>query len=159
MTTDATLPATRGKGGEFLPGLAPKSPGAPRGPRASDQIRALIEPHREALIARAVELALAGDPQALKLCLDRLAPTPRQEAEKVCIPGLAEAPTFAGRCDAVVRAIAAGNLAPEDGDRVLRALDTYRRAHAADNIEHRLARLETGGRTIVVVDDGGDSLV
>lgn len=165
MPNSDTGEIVRNPAGQFVSGYAPKtkSPGAPRGPRASDQIRTLIEPHREALIARAVELALAGDPQALKLCLERLAPIPRQEAEKIIIPDLASAPTFSAKCEAVVGAIAGGHIAPEDGERILRMLDTYRRAHAVDNLERRVAQLEGGGRLIEVRpegdDDAGASLV
>ncbi len=38
------------------------------------QLAKLLEPHAENLINKAVELALSGDVQALKLCLERLIP-------------------------------------------------------------------------------------
>ncbi|MFI4957369.1 MAG: DUF5681 domain-containing protein [Gammaproteobacteria bacterium] len=38
------------------------------------QLAKLFEPHASDLIAKAIELALAGDVQALKLCLDKLIP-------------------------------------------------------------------------------------
>jgi hypothetical protein len=38
------------------------------------QLAKLLEPHAEALINKAVELALSGDTHALRLCLDRLIP-------------------------------------------------------------------------------------
>lgn len=41
------------------------------------ELRALLEPHAPALIEKAVELALAGDITALRLCLDRIIPPMR----------------------------------------------------------------------------------
>src|ERR1700734_4547489 len=38
------------------------------------QFNQLLEPHGEALVAKAVELALKGDPNALRICIDRLIP-------------------------------------------------------------------------------------
>ncbi len=38
------------------------------------QLAALLEPHAEALISKAVELALGGDTNALRLCIERLLP-------------------------------------------------------------------------------------
>ena len=132
----------REEGGLFVPGHSIKSPGRPRGPSAAEQVRVLIEPHKEEIIAKAVELAKKGDPVSLRLCLERLAPTPRPEAEKVHVPGLADAKTFAGKCNAVIHAVSTGDISAEAGERVLRLLDVYRKAHETDDLARRLAATE-----------------
>ena len=132
----------RAEGGRFLPGQAPKSPGRPRGPSAAEQVRALIEPHRAEIIAKAVELAKLDDPQALKLCLERLAPTPRPEAEMVVVPGLAAAPTLQAKAQAIMAAVAGGQISAEAGDKLLRMLDTYGKAVVLTEMEQRLAAVE-----------------
>ena len=110
----------------------------------AEQIRELLEPRRIELVARAAELALAGDPQCLKLCLERLAPTPRQEAEKVMVPGLADALTLKDKATAILRAVAGGAISAEAGDKLMRLLDTYRGAAIADDHEQRLRLIEQG---------------
>lgn len=132
----------RAEAGRFLPGQAPRSPGRPRGPSAAEQVRALIEPHRAEIIAKAVDLAKLGDPQALKLCLERLAPTPRPEAEKVTVPGLAEAITLKAKAEAIMAAVGRGEVSAEAGDKLLRMLDTYSKAVALTEMEQRLAAIE-----------------
>lgn len=132
----------RAEAGRFLPGQAPRSPGRPRGPSAAEQVRALIEPHRAEIIAKAVDLAKLGDPQALKLCLERLAPTPRPEAEKVTVPGLAEAITLKAKAEAIMAAVGRGEVSAEAGDKLLRMLDIYSKAVALTEMEQRLAAIE-----------------
>src|SRR5215216_3087087 len=68
-----TEPPTRP--GTFRPG----NPGRPAGARnrATLAAMALLEGEAEALTRRCVELALAGDTTALRLCLERLLPKSR----------------------------------------------------------------------------------
>lgn len=44
------------------------------------QLAKLLEPHAEALVNKAVELALNGDSNALRLCIDRLIPKAKDGA-------------------------------------------------------------------------------
>ena len=141
-----TSEVQRAEGGLFIPGHAPRSPGRPKGqgPSAAEQVRALIEPHKAEIIAKAVELAKAGDPQSLRLCLERLAPAPRPEAEKVVVPGLADAPTLQAKATAILAAVAGGQISAEAGDKLLRMLDTYGKAVVLDEHEQRLRAIEEG---------------
>lgn len=45
------------------------------------KLRQLLEPHAERLIEKVVELALAGDISALKICIDRLIPRLKDDGE------------------------------------------------------------------------------
>lgn len=143
---------TRTSGGHFVPGHGIKSPGRPRGPSASEMIREMLLPHQPELVAKVVELAKLGDPAALKLCLERLAPTPRQEAEKIIIPGLAHAPTIQGKCDSILAAVADGHISTEAGERALRMISTYLAAAVATDHEARLAALEDGKTRLAVLE-------
>lgn len=117
---------------------------------AAEQVRKLLDPHKPALINRAVELALAGDPACLRLCLERISPLPRPEAEKVFVPGLAQAPTLQAKATAIMGAVASGHISAEAGDRLMKLLDTYAKAIVADDHEKRLALLE--GQPQAVID-------
>lgn len=132
----------REEGGRFVEGHAVKSPGRPRGPSESEKIRALLEPKKEAVIRKLVELAEAGDPVSIRLVLERLAPVPRPEAEKVVVPGLKEAGTLQAKATAILSAVADGQISAEAGDRLLRMLDTYGKAVVLDEHERRLQAIE-----------------
>ena len=77
-------PITRGR--PFPPG----NPGKPKGTRhkATQAIQALLDGEGEALTRKAIELALAGDAMALRLCLDRLLPALRERPVSVELPPL-----------------------------------------------------------------------
>ncbi|PJD94135.1 MAG: hypothetical protein CK424_00855 [Legionella sp.] len=53
----------------------------------------LLEPHAEALVAKMLELALAGDPVALRLCIERLIPKADQKHVVATMPDLSDLET------------------------------------------------------------------
>lgn len=50
------------------------------------KLRELLEPHAADLINKCVELALDGDPQALRLCIERLIPRIKEEPINITLP-------------------------------------------------------------------------
>lgn len=72
--------------GRFGPG----NPGKPLGVRnkATQAALTLLEGEAEALVRKAVEMALGGDLVALRLCLERLAPVRRNSAIQFDLPDL-----------------------------------------------------------------------
>lgn len=72
---------------QFKPGES----GNPAGRKAGTlnkrtQLAKLLEPHAEALINKAIELALDGDSNALRLCMERLIPKAKENTPKIVIP-------------------------------------------------------------------------
>lgn len=157
--TDSTE-GNRSPNGRFVAGHAVKSTGRPKGPSAAEQVRTLIEPHKAAIIAKAVELAKMGDPASIKLCLERLAPIPRPEDEKVVVPGLADATTLQAKATAILAAVAAGQISATAGDKLLRMLDTYSKAVVLDEHERRLQAIEgKRPKPVALLHDAAEGLV
>jgi hypothetical protein len=121
----------------FQPGNSGRPPGI-RDKRT--ELRALLLPHAPDLIAKVVEMAKEGDATALRICLDRLIPPAKARDDPVYIPGMAD--SLADNSRIVVKAIAAGELTPEEGASVLQALASQARIIEVDSIEQRLAALE-----------------
>jgi Family of unknown function (DUF5681) len=84
-------PANAGrKQGRFVKGQSGNPEGKLRGTRhrATQLAETLLEGDSEALVRKAVELALGGDTVALKLCLDRILPPRRERTVALNLPNL-----------------------------------------------------------------------
>ena len=137
-------PETTGEeqaGGRFQPGKSGNPAGRPIGARNRTTLAALaiLEGEAEALSRKAVELALAGDAGALRLCLERLVPPIKDRPIPEGAVTLPKLPTEPGLFDilgtradaasqglaAVVEAVGAGRLTPSEGDALAGLLERY----------------------------------
>ena len=105
----------------FQLGNSGNQAGRPRGiVDRRHRFRALIEKDMPAIVAKAKELALGGDVEAIKLCFSHTMPKLRDEPPRRALNlGGATAEEF-GR--SVLAAIADGSLSPDEGSGVLVAL-------------------------------------
>jgi hypothetical protein len=103
-------------------------------------MRDLLLPHAPELVAKAVEMAKNGDAAALRICLDRLIPPAKAKDDPVSLPGLTE--SLADNSRTVIKALAEGELTPEEAATVLQALASQVRIIEVGEIEKRIAALE-----------------
>ena len=135
------------KGGSFQPGKSGNPAGRPKGAlnRSTVAAMALLEGEAEALTRRAVDLALAGDTVALRLCLERLvAPVKDRPIQpgSVALPPV-EPGNVARAVAVVVEAVAVGSLSPSEGQALAGLLEVHRKALETEDFEKRLAALES----------------
>jgi hypothetical protein len=123
------------------------NPGRPRGARnrATIAAEALLDGEAEALTRRAIELALAGDGSALRLCLERLVPARRDRPIAFELPAIETASDASRAMGAILVAVAAGDVTPSEAEAVGKLIETHLRALEATEFERRLGALE--GRT------------
>ena len=133
----------RDDSGRFAPG----NPGRPQGARhkATMAALALLDGQVEALTRKAVEMALAGDGTALRLCLERIAPPRRDAPVAFALPAVATAKDAATAAAAVLGAVAGGDLTPTEGGHVMALIEVYRRTLETTELEARVAAFEWGG--------------
>lgn len=125
----------------FSPGKSGNPNGRPKGIRdRRSALRDLLEPHAPQLVAKAVELALAGDSAALRMCLDRLIPPAKTKDEPIRLPSLSGSLADAGRD--VLDALARGVIGPDDAGAVMAAIASQVRIVDAVEIDVRLRALE-----------------
>src|SRR3954463_4462187 len=117
------------------------NPGRPVGARnrATLAAMALLEGEAEALTRRCVELALAGDTTALRLCLERLLPKSRAVRLQLPMRTLAD---LDAATETVSEALAEGALVLDEVAAFTTLIDARRRVLETTEFEHRLAVLE-----------------
>ncbi|MDG5748544.1 hypothetical protein P8Q88_10175 [Qipengyuania sp. XHP0207] len=105
-------------------------------------IEALLEGEHEKLTRKAVELALAGDGRALRLCLDRLAPPRRDAPISFPLPQVRSATDAVAAGSAVLDAMAAGEITPDEASRVMAVLSAHKSMVTMSELEERIQALE-----------------
>jgi len=102
----------------------------------------LLAGEGEALTRKAVELALAGDLAALRLCLERIVGPYRERAVEFTMPPIHDAVDLAGAMAAVADATAEGAVTPREAMQLGHVVEAYVRALEATEFERRLSALE-----------------
>lgn len=124
--------------------FAKGNPGRPKGTRlrVTRAVEGLMEGQAEALSQKAIEMALEGDTTALRLCIERIAPTRKDTPVEFDMPKMTSAEDAAKGAGAVLDAVAEGELTPSEGAHVMALIETYRRTLETTEIERRIADLE-----------------
>lgn len=125
----------------FKAGQSGNPAGRPKGrPDKRTQWRKELEPKGKALIAKAIEVALTGDAQALRLCLERLTPAYKPQAEPVQFE--LKGDTLTDKAESVLDAIADGQVDPITGRALIDAIGSLVKVTDLDEIQRRLDALE-----------------
>ena len=126
--------------------FAAGNPGKAKGTRhrATRLVEEALDGAADKLVARLVKMALGGDPAAMKLVMDRLAPPRRDTTVAVTLPEMRTAADAAGAMGAVLEAVARGELTPAEGERLARLVEAFRKSLETEDLEARLAALEAG---------------
>ena len=130
----------RNTDGTFCAGNA----GRPKGARNKKTLalEALLDGEAEALTRTAIEKALDGDGLALRLCLERIAPAPKDRPVAFSMPNIKSARDASEAASAVLAAVSEGDLTPIEAGRVMSLIDSLKRTLELTDIENRLAALE-----------------
>lgn len=103
---------------------------------------ALLSRHLKDLAEKAVEKALAGDPAALRLCLERLIPRARERAVRLPLPPVQGAADIAPMMAAITATLARGEITPSEAGELGRLAEAFVRALDTCEFERRLRALE-----------------
>jgi hypothetical protein len=135
MTLKAENATPKQRGRPFAPGQSGNPAGKPKGTRhkATLAMEALLDGEVEGLTRKAVEMALAGDTAALRLCLDRIAPVRRDRPVTFDLPKAASA---------ILDAVSAGHVTPGEAAELGKLVEAFARTLEVAELESRIARLE-----------------
>ena len=131
----------RNTAGQFTEGNS----GKPKGSRnkATIAIESLLEGQAESLTQTAISKALDGDSMALRLCMDRIAPLPKDSTISFTLPHMESANDASKAAGSVLKAVSIGEITPIEGSRVMGLIDSFRRTLELTVIEHRIQALES----------------
>lgn len=142
--------ATKQRGRPFKKGQSGNPGGKVPGTRhrATRAVQALLDGEAEVLTRKCVDMALAGDSAALRLCLDRLCPPIRERAidSGLALPELT-AENLPQAAAKIVEAVATGHLLPGEGQALVGMLEGLRKSIELAELEKRIAALEGQGGT------------
>ncbi len=126
---------------KFQRGQSGNPKGRPKGIQdRRTRFRKLIEPHKEKLANKAIELALAGNEQMLRLLLDRLLPAKPKDDVLSELSGLEG--SLANQGEQILALITHGTITPAEGNVLLHALMTQAKVVEFTELGERLAAIE-----------------
>jgi hypothetical protein len=132
----------------FEPGQSGNPAGRPIGARNRKTLlmEAMLEGDGEDLTRRLIQKALAGDPTAMRLCIERLLPRMRDRPVAFPLPQITGPADAARAASEIQAAVGVGALSPREGMDLLRLVD---------KLAETVAKAETEPRT--ETDDEGDA--
>jgi hypothetical protein len=128
---------------KFQKGISGNPKGKPLGAKDSrTELRQLLQPHAAKLIKKAVDMALDGDPAALRLCVDRIIPSLKSTSEPLSI-SLPMNGNLDEQATAVFKLAASGDLSTDSAAQLIAMLGNQCRIKEMTEMEARLQALET----------------
>ena len=114
----------------FAKGISGNPHGRPKGARNRSTLaaEALLDGEAEALTRKAIELALNGDLGAVRLCLARLIPARRSRGIRFDLPKTSTVEDVVIAYDAVITAMADGEISADEAATVAGVLENKRKA-------------------------------
>ena len=118
--------------------------GRPKGARnlKTLAIESLLEGQAEALTQTAISKALEGDSIALRLCMDRIMPAPKDKRIKVQLPSISAPRDLLKAAREVMISVQSGELTPLEGEKVMVLLERCQKLFVSVDLEERIEALE-----------------
>jgi len=119
--------------------------------RAADALDGLLDAHVKTIVQQLIDRAERGDPMALRLCMERIMPPPRERPVQFALPPLETPADAAAAIAAITAGLADGSLSAAEGLELARFVRTCveilvlaRREERVDGREERDAEGRCG---------------
>jgi hypothetical protein len=124
----------RSADGRFTFGNRGRVPGSRH--RATIAAQTILDGEAEKITRKAVELAISGDPIAMRLCLERLVPPIKDRTLSFALPECET--SIAELTKELLELVSSGNISPSEGNDVAALIEKHVRVLEATEIESRL---------------------
>ena len=148
MVKNSTTVLTEKRGawdmGKFKKGQSGNPAGRPPGSRNKTTIASqnLLDGEAEAITRKAIRMAKNGDTLALRLCLDRIYPKPKESRIKAPLPTIATAADIPMAIVAIFKMIGGGEITVEQGKALANIVATQCGVLETTELEKRIASIE-----------------
>ena len=102
----------------------------------------LLHKDIKAITLKAIEVAKAGDVQALRLIFERVLPPTRETPLQINLPIPRDVSDVPATLSAILEAAALGEITSSEAERLSRVVETFSRAHELATFDARLKALE-----------------
>jgi len=116
--------------------------GRPKGSGNRKPANHLVDDYSEHLLRKCVALAMEGNMQAMRMCIDLINPARRAACVKVNLPQIETVQDVNQAAEKVTRAIRRGDLSPSEGQTLINVLEGRSRLIEKLELEGRIATLE-----------------
>jgi hypothetical protein len=148
------------RGKPFEPGNT-AGRGRPLGSRnkTTVMLESMLGDYGPAVVRKCLAKAIEGDPTAMRLVMERLLPLARDTRVQFRLPKIKSSSDLAKAGEAVLKAVAAGELGLEPARDVLAMLESYSHVREGEQLEERVRSLEQGrssSGTVETLDTAGE---
>ena len=142
MSTENTAGKQRGR--PFQKGQSGNLDGRPKGSRNATTLalETLLDGQGPALTQKAIDLALAGDMAALRLCLDRILPPRKDSPVAFELPEMRTLNNTVSAMCAIVKAVGDGDLTPAEAAELTKMVQAFAKIIETAELEERVRKLE-----------------
>ncbi len=110
--------------------------------KASDALGQMFLDEHERITRQCVDLGLAGNVPALKLCLERLIPVVRDLPVNITLPTIDSVASASELTGTLLSLVASGAITPSQGEQLSRLTERHLKSLQLSDLEARLAELE-----------------
>jgi hypothetical protein len=144
VTPDRPTNSASKQSGRFRRGVSGNPAGRAAGSRnrASLVADALADGELEGIVKKVIADAKAGDAKAREIVLARAWPPRKGRRVQLDLPEVKSAADITSAMSAVTRAVAKGEITPDEGQAVAAILESQRKAIELADIERRVTALE-----------------
>jgi hypothetical protein len=136
--------AGKQRGKPFKGGQSGNPAGRPKGARtrATAFGEAILQKDADDIVRAVVDAAKAGDPTAMRLCIERLIPARKGRPIVFALPKVAKPEDIVAALGTLTAKVASGELTPDEAASVAAIIELKRRAIETVELDARLRALE-----------------
>jgi hypothetical protein len=118
--------------------------GRPKGSRNQSKSagQGLFDEYGEHLIRKTIALGMAGDINALRICLERVSPPRRDNCVQMNLPAIRNTQDLDKAAETVSQGIRRGKITPAEGGKLMNIFESRARIIERVQWEERIAKLE-----------------